>query len=204
MARGALAAAVSTFVALLSHVAGGGTVPGVAGVAVPLVLSIAVCTLLARLHFGTLALVLSVGASQLLFHLLFVLGASGDVAIGGTISSDGTTVLGAHAHGMADGVVLLGPATPLHPHGDGAAMWIAHGAAAALTVIALRRGEQAIAHLLATGRLVITRVLGAVVVSPIAVPAVVSVVAPRATSRRVHLIHLDALPRRGPPLRIAA
>lgn len=196
VARGALAAAVSTFVALLSHVAGGGTVPAVAGIAVPLVLSIAVCTFLGRLRFSTLGLVLSVGASQLLFHVLFVLGASTGVAVGGS---------GAHAHGMADSVVLLGTASPLHPHGDGITMWIAHGLAAALTVIALRRGERAIAHLRTVGRIAITRLLGAIRVRPIAAPCTVSIVgATRVVSRRVRLVHLGALPRRGPPLRAAA
>lgn len=196
VARGALAAVVSTFVALLSHVAGGGTVPAVAGIAVPLVLSVAVCTLLARLRFSTLGLVLSVGASQLLFHVLFVLGASSGVALGG---SD------AHSHGMADSVVLLGTASPLHPHGDGVTMWIAHGVAATLTVIALCRGEKALAHLRTVGRIAITRLLGAIRVRPIAAPATVSIVGTvSAVARRVQLIHLDALPRRGPPLRAAA
>ena len=84
-------------------------------------------------------------------------------------------------------------------------MWIAHGVAAALTVIALRRGEQALAHLLAAGRLVITRVLGIVSLRPIGSPSTVSIMGTtRAVTRQTRLVHLGALPRRGPPLRAAA
>ena len=41
--RGVIAATFATLVALISHVAGGGAVPGPIGVIAPLILSIAIC-----------------------------------------------------------------------------------------------------------------------------------------------------------------
>ncbi len=74
VARGAAAAAVATFVALLSHVSGGGEVPGILGIVVPLALSFVACTALAGRRTSALRLGLAVAVSQVLFHTLFVLG----------------------------------------------------------------------------------------------------------------------------------
>lgn len=131
--RGALAASVATWAALLSHVAGGGQVPGWLGIAVPFALSLFVCTALAGRRLSLPRLALSVTGSQLLFHTLFVIG---------TITPSAMP----HEHGMAL-MTDAGSATaaicanPL--------MWAMHSLAAVLTVALLHRGERAVQRLLA-------------------------------------------------------
>lgn len=133
LARGALAASVATWAALISHVAGGGQVPGWLGIAVPFVLSVAVCTALAGRRLSLIRLALAVTGSQLLFHTLFVLGAV-------------TPTAGGHGHHMtlmtdAGGTTAAMGADPL--------MWAMHGIAAVVTVAVLHRGERAAQRLLA-------------------------------------------------------
>ncbi|WP_240372493.1 hypothetical protein [Brevibacterium zhoupengii] len=69
--RGTAAAVFATFVALASHMIGGGELPSAMGVLVPLALSMLVCVLLAGRRLSLLRLSLSVLVSQSLFHLLF-------------------------------------------------------------------------------------------------------------------------------------
>lgn len=69
--RGSAAAIFATFVALTSHIVGGGAMPAIMGVVVPLALSFLVCVLLAGRRLSLPRLSLSVLASQTLFHLLF-------------------------------------------------------------------------------------------------------------------------------------
>lgn len=194
--RGASAATIATFVALVSHVSGGGEVPGVLGIAAPWILSVMVCTFLAGRVLSLTRLSLAVVISQALFHVLFVLG----MAPGASISTG-------HAHDH--GAMLDAMATPLTASGTTAAlaadstMWFAHALAAVITVVALYRGERALRRLhdLARharswfGRLV------AVLESP--TPGHPSPASARA--HRIVLLHpLDhsasSLSRRGPPV----
>ena len=69
--RGIAAAVFATFVALASHMIGGGALPSAMGVVVPLVLSMLLCVLLAGRRLSLPRLSLSVLVSQSLFHLLF-------------------------------------------------------------------------------------------------------------------------------------
>ena len=87
---------MATLSALFSHVAGGGEVPGLLGLAVPLVLSVPVCVALAGRGLSLARLAVSVGVSQLLFHALFEIGAAAGPAGA------------AHAHG---GPIDVGAAT---------------------------------------------------------------------------------------------
>jgi len=132
VARGAAAASVSTFVALLSHVSGGGEVPGLFGVAVPLALSFVVCTALAGRRLSMWRLAPAVALSQVLFHTLFVLG-SYDLAAA------------AHVHGSVPSVLPDGAA--LSTMTPDAAMWIGHAVAALATTVALHRGERTLVAL---------------------------------------------------------
>ncbi|MEV5042030.1 hypothetical protein [Microbacterium sp. LMI1x-1-1.1] len=133
VARGALAASVATWAALLSHVAGGGQVPGWLGIAVPFALSLFVCTALAGRRLSLPRLALAVTGSQLLFHTLFVIG---------TITPSAMP----HEHHMAlmtdaGGTAAAICADPL--------MWAMHGLAAVLTIALLHRGERAAQRLFA-------------------------------------------------------
>lgn len=129
VARGSIAAGLATWVALAFHLLGGGGMPTPAGIITPFVLSWCACVALAGWREHALRLTVSVLVSQALFHLLFTLGAP------------------AAAHGGHHGsAVHLGQAEAV-----GAApwshMWLAHLVAAAITVLALRSGEQALGRL---------------------------------------------------------
>lgn len=133
--RGSLAAAVATFVALVSHVTGGGQLPGWVGIVVPLVLSVAVCTVLAGRRLSLWRLSIAVAVSQILFHTLFVLGTFSP-------SPGSADVTVHHMHGaswmpMGDASNV---ATSLHPD---VSMWVMHGIAAIVTIAALYLGERA-------------------------------------------------------------
>ncbi|BDZ40119.1 hypothetical protein [Microbacterium suwonense] len=191
--RGFVGATVATFVALASHVWTGGAMPGMLGIAVPWLLSLTVCTLLAGRRLSLLRLSVSVLLSQLLFHALFVLG-----------SITPTGVLTPHVHGLAGGFGpggfepgALGPGTAvLVPQGAG--MWFGHLAAGVLTIVLLHRGELIVRALLAAASAVsawLRRIL------------LVPTRAQRPASRRwtvlvapiIRRARLDAMRRRGPP-----
>lgn len=158
--------------------------PGWLGVAVPLVLSVAVCTALAGRHLSLVRLAAAVTASQLLFHTLFVLG---------SVSPSGA----AHAHHLP---VMMDAAAPAAMHAD-PLMWAMHGVAALLTVAVLHRGERAARRLLAVAadlaRWARRRILAAVLVlGAVDRPALAT--AP-ATVPMLRSIVLRVPARRGPP-----
>lgn len=184
VARGAVAAALATFVALLSHVSAGGEMPGWIGIAVPLALSFVACSALAGRRLSWWRFSLAVVVSQILFHTLFVLG-----------SFDATA---GHVHGalpVSTGeVVASGPMD--------AAMLLGHAVAAAVTALALHRGERTIALLrVLAGRAAAwlrARVRVAVPFGPAPVRRVLAdVVAP---VRPVAVLLADSAHRRGPPV----
>src|SRR5699024_8570924 len=80
--RGAAAGAFATFVALFSHVAGGGQAPTPLGVGVPLLLAVFVCVVLAGRKLSLVRLSASVGVSQTAFHWIFDAAASSTPSTG--------------------------------------------------------------------------------------------------------------------------
>lgn len=129
VARGFAASSLAIFIALAGHVSGGGQIPGALGIVVPWTFSFMLCVLLAGRRLSAIRLSISVAASQLLFHTLFVLG---------TITPSGVST--PHAHG---GPLVL-PATNDIPEAVtvNASMWFGHAIAGLLTVIVLHRGER--------------------------------------------------------------
>lgn len=186
--RGFVGASFATFVALASHVWVGGGMPGMLGIAVPWLLSLTVCTLLAGRRLSIARSSLSVLASQLLFHALFVLG---------SITPAGA--LAPHVH----------DALPLTLNGDrmlipeDAGMWIAHGVAAVLTIVVLHRGELIVRALLTVASDLaawLRRIVPTGILVALDVPALQRWVVITAPVRRGPFraeIH-----RRGPPLRL--
>ncbi len=177
--RGALAAIVSTFVALLSHVAGGGEVPGLLGILVPLVLATAVCVPLAGRRLSVIRVSASVIASQVMFHALFVLGSAGNasassatggaghtghVGHGGQGASVAPLLIATPPGGISAGGIPAG--APAHAH---ATMWAAHALAAVVTILAVYQGERVVRRL-RTLAVALVRVL-LPVVSAIPVPS---------------------------------
>jgi hypothetical protein len=182
--RGFAGASISTFVALASHVWVGGQMPGMLGVAVPWLLSFMLCTLLAGIRLSATRLSISVLLSQALFHTLFVLGA---ITPRGGIAP--------HVHGAlvlpADGAAVIVP--------EDAGMWIAHGVAALITVLALHRGERLLQALAAVASAVVAWLSRVVVVPALPDAPVRPRWAVRAAPSRAEP-RLAALRRRGPPL----
>lgn len=146
-----VAALVSTFIALASHVFAGGGIPGFLGIAFPLGLAILACILLARIRTDSLRLALSVGASQFLFHTLFVLGTpSAAVVAGPTADAHAGHGQLAASSAMADFAMSAGASSSgaaLHLAHDGPLMWAMHAVAAVLTALALYFGETLLAKL---------------------------------------------------------
>jgi hypothetical protein len=191
VARGALAAGTATFTALLSHLAGGGVIPGWLGIAVPLLLATMVCTLLTGRRVSIVRLGIGVGVSQVLFHFLFVLG---------TIAPSGQAVVAHHA-----GTPLMPPASePMHEH-LAPTMWVGHAVAAVVTTLALWSGERLAAVLrMLAGRVVawLRRLVHELITSVRAPRRAV-----RAVGRPSHAPlsrHASSLSRRGPPFPAAA
>jgi len=185
--RGLAGATIATFVALASHVWVGGSMPGMLGIAVPWVLSLMVCVLLAGRRLSIVRLSMSVAVSQALFHTLFVLG-----------EITPTAGLAPHVHGA---VLALSPGgTPLIPTDAG--MWLAHGFAALITVGLLHRGERVLQTLLQLASRVADWFARptAVVLSSLATPAVRRWAVVPAARRRDPL--RATLHRRGPPLQL--
>lgn len=183
LARGSVAAAFSTWVALTFHLLGGGGLPAIAGVVIPFVLSWCACVVLAAWRGDALRLTASVLLSQGLFHTLFTLGATGGAR-------------GGH-HGMT---VDLG-ATDVAGAATWSHMWLAHAVAAAITVIGLRSGETALARI---SRAVLDAARG-LCIGPVTEPSGLAVATapaqPRAVMVRPDLgrFHRD-IRRRGPPV----
>ncbi len=195
-----MVASVATFTALLSHVVAGGTVPGPLGIVAPWMLALMVSTLLAGRALSAVRLGLSVAASQILFHTLFVMGSPMSGAAStmshhdhGTIAMS-TDAANATASGGFVGALCADPL-----------MWTLHAVAAVVTIALLYRGERAARTLLDLARDIrawarrVARRANTTIVLPI-----VAVVAAATTGWIVRpAAHVADDRRRGPPLPIA-
>jgi hypothetical protein len=149
LARGWSTAAVSVVVAAVSHLAGGGTLPGLLGAVLALTFAGLVSVALAGKTLSRIRLSLSVVVSQVAFHVLFGLGAgSAGVAV--------ASPHGAHQHGSMIMQVSSASASPLPADSS---MWLAHAAAALVTIVLLRRGESTFWALVALARTALVAVL---------------------------------------------
>lgn len=178
--RGTIAASVATFVALMSHVAAGGALPNGLGVAVPWVLSLAVCTVLAGRKLSLTRMSVAVGVSQILFHSLFAVGISSGISA-------------SHAH-HSSMPIIVGESAAIDPM-----MWIAHAVAAFITIAALYRGEATFGILLKVARDLLFRARRRIQALPVAPRLSPPVLAEPQALRPLGWV--PALtPRRGPPL----
>lgn len=138
--RGFAAAGVATLVAALFHMAGGGQAPSALALTLSLVFSSLASIVLVGRRVALWRVTLSVAVSQFLFHALFTLSPSASFSgmpMGGHLHAGMhlTLVPGA---GTAPAAMTAGP-TFL---GEDVWMWLAHAAAAALTIAVLLRGER--------------------------------------------------------------
>ncbi|MGV8969873.1 MAG: hypothetical protein ACOH1J_05435 [Microbacteriaceae bacterium] len=190
-ARGWVTASFSVLVAALSHVAAGGSAPGLFGVVVALAFGGMLSVLLAGRTLSRVRLAVSVAVSQAIFHLLFTSPVTSAVANSGSTHNHGAT--------LAPFTVDAPTAAAHTSHTDGA-MWLAHALAAVLTLLALRYGETAfwgLVELAASG----LRAVFVGVAAP-AVPTRSSLRFIAVAYRRAHTTLADYLARRhyrGPP-----
>jgi hypothetical protein len=137
LARASVAASVAVFVAAFSHMLAGGTMPSALAMAACLGVCTVACIALTRRRLSLVSLSASVGVSQLLFHTVFSVWGSAAPA---SIRPSG------HMMSMQLDATQLNAMTMATPHPtmsmDGW-MWLAHLAAAVLTIAALRSGELA-------------------------------------------------------------
>ncbi|KQZ25188.1 hypothetical protein [Microbacterium sp. Root553] len=186
--RGFAASSLAIFIALAGHLTGGGAMPGPLGIVVPWLLSVMICVLLAGRRLSLTRMSLSVALSQFLFHVLFVLG---------TVAPSGVSA--PHVHGGPI-VIPTGPGISEAVVADGS-MWIGHGIAALVTVLALHRGERLILALhTLSGQAVrwMRRRLDAALVRP-ALPALVRTRGEFLLQRASAPVHLTTLRGRAPP-----
>lgn len=186
--RGFAASTLAIFIALAGHLTGGGAMPGPLGIVVPWLLSVMICVLLAGRRLSVTRMSVSVALSQFLFHALFVLG---------TVTPSGAAV--PHVHG-GPVVIPTGPGIPEAVVADGS-MWIGHGIAALVTVLALHRGERlviALQTLAAQAVRWMRRRLDAALVRP-ALPAVARLRGEFRLARAAAPVILSTLRGRAPP-----
>ncbi len=193
-ARGWAAALFATLVAACSHTIAGGGAPSPVALMLALAFSGMVCVALAGKSLSRIRLSIAVGASQLMFHGVFSLIAP---APGGEAMSPaaGHTM-------MMTYVPLQATSERMHDHAD-PWMWLAHGIAAVVTVIALRHGERAFWALSELARLAFGTILTGLTRPPqlqSVRPARENAVAiERARLPRRLEVILSALGHRGPP-----
>lgn len=189
VARGLIAAGFATFVAALFHVAGGGLPPSAVALTLSLVFSGLGCIVLAGKRSALWRSASSVALSQFLFHALFSLSPSAHFA-----GATGHLHPGSHLTMVTDGAA----ATPMPGISiSGSWMWLAHAAAALLTLAALRYGERVFVAVSEFTAFSLRRLLTAVAVVdvPVAQARVetVPVILPDRT------VVLGRLRHRGPP-----
>jgi len=187
--RGFAAASVATLVAALFHMAGGGLAPSALALTLSLVFSSLGSIALVGKRVAAWRLTLSVLVSQFLFHALFSLSPSAHFA-----GATGHLHPGSHLTMVTDGAA----ATPMSGMSlSGSWMWLAHAAAALLTLAALRYGERVFVAVSEFTAFSLRRLLTAVAVVdvPVAQARVetVPVILPHRT------VVLGRLRHRGPP-----
>ena len=190
--RGTVAGTFATFVALMSHVAAGGALPGWVGIAVPLVLSALLCIVVAGRGLSAIRTGIGVVASQFFFHTLFILGTA--------TTSSADPVMGHHNHGAM--IAAPGESTVALIAAD-TTMWGWHALAAGVTAFVLHRAEHAVVTMRRTVRAlatwlrrVIVALVGVLVIPVRTTRGAVDV----AVARPLDRLFIGSAWRRGPPV----
>lgn len=145
--RGFAAAGAATLVAALFHMAGGGQAPSAVALTLSLVFSSLASIALVGTRVSLWRLTPAVLVSQFLFHALFTLSPSATFS---GMPAGGHLHAGMHLTMVVQGGSSAGDAVL----GGDAGMWLAHAAAAALTIAFLLHGERT---LIAVARLTFFR-----------------------------------------------
>jgi hypothetical protein len=213
VARGLLASTLAIFVASLFHVAGGGAAPGPVSLALSLAFAMLASIALTARRLSVWRLTVSVGLSQLLFHVLFSVG-GGTATFSAATSSPADGVVGmSHLHAGSHLVMSSASTASVHadmsPFPTTPAMWFGHAAAVLVTVIALRFGERAFWGLFETARMGVARIVTQLASTTVQVglaPAPALAARGEAEPSRLRDLGLPLarLRHRGPPSALAA
>lgn len=186
--RGALLGTVATLLTALSHAIGGGPVPSGLALVLGTVFATAVGTAAvgrveAGRPVGLARTTLAVGIAQFAFHFGFSL-----LAAGAAVRTAG----GHHHHAVF--AIAADPAAAVAQGGAG--MWLAHLAAAVVTVLYVRHLERRVWAVLARLGGVLLRAFGIRMPQPAARPLRLAV---SREVRTASALLRDAIARRGPP-----
>jgi len=197
-----LASGVAIFVAALFHVAGGGAAPGPLALGLSMAFATLASVALTARRLSLWRLLLAVGLSQFLFHVLFSLGGGGVRFT----APGGMAHLHAGAHlTMTSGAMTTGAMSAAHTSALSPSMWLTHATAVLVTVIVLRFGEQAFWGLFETARLRIARAVERLVVVPVTVgPSLATPTTGEPARLRDLGLPLARLRHRGPPALVGA
>lgn len=152
--RGGAVAGISVSIAAVSHVASGGATPGALGLIIALTMAVLVSIALAGRTLSLFRLSVSVVISQIVFHILFSLGADLPTPAAGSqpVGMLGMVMSGGHTTALPD---LSSAHAAAALEMSSAQMWFGHAVAAIVTIVVLRYGERAFWRLveLASARL---------------------------------------------------
>lgn len=182
--RGSIAAFFATFTAAFSHQFAGGISPSLFGMGVSLVISIAICTLLAGRTISLARLSIAIVASQAMYHALF---------------SSMLAPAGIAEHNMA---AMTFDFSSVAQSAD-SAMSLSHVVAAVVTIVAFRYAEVAFWGLFDTARMFVSRLFATLTLG--STPVLEFRVVPR-SAPAVDLVprFLSSTRYRGPPATLAA
>jgi len=182
--RGAAAGSLTTFLALLFHVLGGGIAPPAAAVGGFVLASVWISVVIGRRRPSLPLLILAVAVSQAVLHTGF------------EMTSSSVVLLAPGGAGLHAGHELsLGPVVLAHA---GGAMWLAHLAAGVLTVLGIRHGEAVLRRLAEAAHVVLVRLQRLPMPAPLEAPARAAVL-PRPAGPLLRRLLRSVLLRRGPP-----
>lgn len=145
--RGLVAALAATFFATVSHSLADGTAASPLAVILALTVAVPVCVALAGRRLSWVRLSAAVGLSQFVFHALLLMG----VGVGSAPLTAAVPSGPVHLHSAVMAAVAAAPpdASGLaHAGHAGTGMWLAHVAAAIVTIFAIGHGERALCLLL--------------------------------------------------------
>lgn len=191
LVRSISATSVAVLFAAMSHVLAGGPAPHLAAIGLTILVTLPVALWLAGKRLSLPRLLTLVLGSQALFHFAFVM-------VGHSAATTHAPLISAHAAHQAASSALVSSASTV-AHDAGVGMWLAHIAAAIITVVALRFGEQGAVTLATFVRAALAGLRASVESAPILVAARPI----RVTSSHTvpaQQTYLFGISRRGPPL----
>lgn len=194
VARGLIAAGFAVFITAFAHVAGGGALPSIPVLTLAFSFAALACIALAGRRVSRWRIATSVILSQGALHLLFMLTSGGHGAM--TVPMAGMNMPGMRA---SLSVAAEPASASLY---TGGWMWLAHAAAATLTIVALFWGESAFWSICRSAAVMLARSLYWPVPQPRQAKALLHVFARSHYRRGAHFL-LTGLRHRGPP-RLAA